>query len=270
MDKYLNLTEPLWQNDLIIWPEAAVPKLESLAGSYLYHIDQRAANNNTALITGIVDYDFERDEAWNNLIVLGQRQTDQKHIPYRYQHSNRYAKHHLLPVGEFVPFEDLLRPLAPLFDLPMSSFSRGNFEQANLLANGIKLAPALCFEIAFPRQISANLNTDTDMIITVSNDAWFGDSHGPAQHMQIAQVRAKEFAKPVLRATNNGITAFVDEHGDIITQLPQFESGSISAQVWATRGFTPYARFGDMLPFTLLLLLVALNYKKIAISHLKK
>jgi apolipoprotein N-acyltransferase len=256
MDKYLALTQGLWQSDLIIWPEAAVPKLEPLAQTYLTQVNEQAFNNNSALITGIVNYNWESQEAWNNLIVLGKRNPDAQTPTYQYFDNNRYAKHHLLPVGEFVPFEDWLRPLAPLFDLPMSSFARGDFQQTNLTANGINLAPAICFEIAFPRQVGANINKNTDMIITVSNDAWFGHSHGPAQHLEIARMRALEFGRPVLRATNNGITAFIDHKGEIIARLPQFEAGSISAPVTATKGATPYHLIGDIVVWLLVSLLI--------------
>lgn len=257
MQAYWSLTEGLWSNDLIIWPEAAVPKLEPLAQPFLAKVNERAFNENTALITGIVNYNWETDEAWNNLIVLGKRTPDATYPDYQYFHNNRFAKHHLLPVGEFVPFEDWLRPLAPLFDLPMSSFSRGDFQQPNLEANGIKLAPAICFEIAFPRQVMANVHADTDMIITVSNDAWFGRSHGPAQHLQIAQMRALEMGRPVLRATNNGITAFIDHNGNVTAVLPQFESASITAPVVATSGFTPYYHLQDFGVWLMIILLFA-------------
>lgn len=251
MDKYLALTAPLWQSDLIVWPEAAVPKLEIMASDYLHRIDDLAIQHDTSLITGIVNYNWESQEAWNNLIVLGKQSADDSTPKYTYFHGDRYAKHHLLPIGEFVPFEDWLRPLAPLFDLPMSSFSRGDYQQKNLLANGIHLAPAICFEIAFPRQVAANVHDDTDMIITVSNDAWFGHSHGPAQHLEIAQVRAMELGRPVIRATNNGITAFINAKGDIISALPQFEAASLVAPVQSTHGLTPYKKWGDLLALLL-------------------
>ena len=257
MQTYWDLTESLWDNDLIVWPEAAVPKLEPLAQGYLARVNERAFNEGSALITGIVNYNWETDEAWNNLIVLGKRKTDAAYPDYQYFHNNRFSKHHLLPVGEFVPFEDWLRPLAPLFDLPMSSFSRGDFQQPNLEANGIHLAPAICFEIAFPRQVLANVYGDTDMIITVSNDAWFGRSHGPAQHLQIAQMRALELGKPVLRATNNGITAFIDHKGEVISALPQFEAASITAPVMATTGFTPYYHLQDLGVWIIVIMLLA-------------
>ena len=189
--------------------------------------------------------------------MLGKRTPDATSPEYQYFHSNRFSKHHLLPVGEFVPFEDWLRPLAPLFDLPMSSFSRGDYQQANLEANGIHLAPAICFEIAFPHQVMANVFEDTDMIITVSNDAWFGHSHGPAQHLQIAQMRALELGRPVVRATNNGITAFIDHKGEVTTRLPQFTAGNISAPVVVTRGFTPYYHLQELGVWLLTLFLLA-------------
>ena len=247
MTRYETLTDLLWDNDIIVWPEAAVPKLELLALEYLQKMDARATEHDTAIITGVVNYNFESEEAWNNLIVMGKKYQQDDSGHYYYFHGNRYAKHHLLPVGEFVPFEDLLRPLAPLFDLPMSSFSRGDFQQTNLVANGNHLAPAICFEIAFPRQVAANLYEDTDFIITVSNDAWFGASHGPDQHMQIAQVRAKEFGIPVIRATNNGISALVDHHGDIVARLPQFEAATLSGKLSKVTGYTLYRQWGDSL-----------------------
>ncbi len=264
MLKYRTLTEPLWDSDVVIWPEAAVPKLEPLAQDYLAAMDTRAAETDSALITGIVNFNWESEDAWNSMVVLGKKQPDSRSGHYRYFHHNRYAKHHLLPVGEFVPFEDLLRGLAPIFDLPMSSFARGDFQQTNIIANGVSMAPALCFEIAFPRQVRANVHDDTDAIITLSNDAWFGKSHGPAQHMQIARVRALEFGRPVIRSTNNGISGFIDHRGDLVAQLPQFEAGSLTAPVLTTTGKTPYNRFGDTLVWslTLLMLLLALRLRR--------
>ena len=272
MEKYLSLTDPLWQSDLIIWPEGAIPKIEPLAGEFLAYVDHLSGQNNTALITGITNYNLETDEAWNNLVVLGNKNKDDGVGHYRYLHTNRYSKHHLLPIGEVVPFEDWLRPLAPIFDLPMSSFSRGDYQQTNLSANGIRLAPAICFEIAFPRLVNANLHQDTDFIITVSNDAWFGASHGPDQHLEIAQVRAKEFGIAVLRATNNGITAYIDESGQIISRLPQFEAGSLTASVYSTRGATPYRQFGDTFGWmtTVLMIIVALKLNSRSPSSEKK
>ncbi|XOV77777.1 MAG: apolipoprotein N-acyltransferase [Aestuariibacter sp.] len=275
MEKYLQLTEPHWDSDFIIWPEAAIPKLEPLAQDYLYRLDKRARAANTALVTGIVNYNFETAQAFNNLIVVGneqQREESDKATEasegYRYLHANRYAKHHLLPIGEFIPLESWLRGLAPIFDLPMSSFSRGDYRQTNLNVNGWQLAPAICFEIAFPRQIRANIHSTTDFIITVSNDAWFGRSHGPAQHLEIAQMRALEMGLPIIRATNNGITAFINHRGAIVKAAPQFEDAVIRHSLTTTSGMTPYRYWGDALLwlFTAICVSLALwqarNYRK--------
>ena len=127
----------------------------------------------------------------------------------------------------------------------MSSFTRGSARQPNLIANGLHLAPAICYEIIFPRLLRANLTEQTDFILTVSNDAWFGASAGPLQHMQIAQMRALEFGRPVLRATNNGVTAVTDHLGNITDKLPQFEAGVLKSKVAMVEGVTPYQRLGD-------------------------
>jgi apolipoprotein N-acyltransferase len=127
----------------------------------------------------------------------------------------------------------------------MSSFSRGAYQQQNIQAKGYYFAPALCFEIAFPNQIASNLYKKTNFIVTVSNDAWFGHSHGPAQHLEIAQVRAKEFGLPVLRATNNGITAFIDHHGHIQSRLPQFVEAVLEDNIKLVVGYTPYRNLSN-------------------------
>ncbi len=243
MLKYMDLTRPHFQTDLVIWPEAAIPRLEPLAEEYLDNLNRAALYAGTAVISGILDYNFKTQQAWNNLIVLGKRYPDATDGDYFYGHGNRYSKHHLLPIGEFVPFESLLRKLAPIFDLPMSSFSRGSHVQPNLVANGYHLLPAICFEIAFPDQIAANMTTNTQLLLTVSNDAWFGDSIGPHQHLQIAQMRAREFGRPVLRATNNGITATINANGDISARAPQFSQTVLQDRVQLAVGQTPYARF---------------------------
>ena len=247
MLKHLDLTRPHYDKaDIIIWPEAAIPILEPLAQDELHNLNQVTAQHQVELITGIIDYHSDSKTAYNSLITLGLRNHDDQKGQYYYLHQNRYTKHHLLPIGEFVPFEDLLRPLGRIFDLPMSSFTRGEPIQSNLRANGINLAPAICYEIIFPRLLRQNINAETDIILTVSNDAWFGDSIGPHQHMQIAQMRSLEFGRPVARATNNGVTAVTDHQGNITAKLPQFKADVLPAKVNLVTGQTPYALCGTM------------------------
>ncbi|MGL4379585.1 MAG: apolipoprotein N-acyltransferase [Vibrio sp.] len=237
--KYTDLTRENWDADIIIWPEAAIPALESEIPSFLHNLDAAARINQSAVITGIINQNDDQ-QYFNSVLTLGVT----PHEEYRYDLSLRYHKYHLLPFGEFVPFEALLRPLAPFFNLPMSSFSQGEYVQPNLIAKGFAFAAALCYEIIFNQQVRDNVTAETDFLLTLSNDAWFGRSIGPMQHMEIARMRALELGKPLIRATNNGITAITDQRGRIVAQLPQFETGVLRATVTPTRGSTPYYQFG--------------------------
>ncbi|RUO49553.1 apolipoprotein N-acyltransferase [Pseudidiomarina donghaiensis] len=242
---YLDLSRPHYDShDIIVWPESAVTMPEPYTDDVLTNIHNALVATDTTLITGIIDY--QNREYFNTMIVLGQDAPHNIIEPYAHGHTNRYQKHQLLPIGEFVPFEDLLRPLAPLFDLPMSSFSRGDYQQANLRANGFQLAGAICYEIAFPEQVRDNVQTSTDYILTVSNDTWFGASHGPAQHMQIARMRALELGRPLLRATNNGISAVVDAFGNELGRAPQFTATALSTKVDVVTGQTLYHKIGSL------------------------
>ncbi|MCG9740194.1 apolipoprotein N-acyltransferase [Shewanella insulae] len=245
MLKYMDLSRPsLADTDLFIWPEAAIPAPEYMVEEFLDNANKVASLNNSAIITGIISK--QQNHFYNSLIVLGNhQQLQQESADYRGDGSNEFRKHHLLPIGEFVPLEDLLRPLAPFFNLPMSSFARGDFKQPNLDAVGHQVAPAICYEIAFPEQLRANVNGGTELLLTVSNDAWFGRSNGPLQHMEIAQMRAIELGRPLLRATNNGVTAVVDPSGKITHSLPQFETGVLKAEVPLVAGSTGFARWGQ-------------------------
>jgi len=172
----------------------------------------------------------------------------------------------LLPIGEFVPFEDFLRPLAPFFNLPQSSFSRGSYNQNNLIAQDLKILPLICFEIVFAEQLSANFFKDTDILLTVSNDAWFGDSHGPHQHLEIARMRALEFGRPLIRSTNNGITAVVDHHGKISAQIPQFKQAVLRNEITLVKGTTPYSLYGRTPTYIIALIMIIIilaNQRKI-------
>jgi len=246
MSKYQDMTRPHWNADLIVWPEAAVPEIEALAGNYLTGLDSAASFNETALITGIVDYQRDTRTIFNTLIVLGNKERDAEQGHYQYLGKNRYRKHQLLPIGEFVPFEDILRPIAPLFDLPMSSFSRGDKVQNNLRANGLNILPAICFEIAFADLVRGNYQDNSDILFTVSNDAWFGDSHGPHQHMQMARMRALELQRPLIRVTNNGISGVYDPISQTQTNMPQFEADILKVDVKLIQGNSIYSKYGNL------------------------
>ncbi len=254
LSRYQDLSRPHFDADLIIWPEAAVPAPEVMVRDFLVTLDAALREADTPLISGIISMDPDKN-FYNSLLTLGEREG----APLLPSDPGRYHKHQLLPIGEFVPMEDLLRPLAPFFNLPMSSFARGDAVQPNLSAAGVTLAPAICYEIAFPELVRSNVHADTDLLLTVSNDAWFGDSIGPHQHMAIARMRSLELGRPLLRVTNNGITAVVDEHGRITAQLPQFEQGVLRAEVPLVEGQTWFNRLGQGPLYALAVLLLALS-----------
>lgn len=234
--KYLDLSRPHMDADLVVWPEGAIPDVEEAEQDFLDQLNSIAAFRKNNLVTGIIDYRYNTQRYYNTAIVLDGH--------YHYGDANRYAKHHLLPIGEFVPFGDLLRPLAPFFNLPMSDFSEGSYIQPNLKLGNFMGAMAICYEVAFSEQVRANVDKDTDILMTISNDAWFGDSIGPWQHLQIAQTRARELGRPMVRSTNDGVTATIDAEGHIRRELPRFVAATLTDQLPLVTGQTPYARFG--------------------------
>jgi len=261
--KYLDLSETGLdqQAELIIWPESAIAALEIDMQQFLQPLSVNLAKKNKTLITGIIGYTLATQKYYNTIIALGKLPVNEQ---YALTTKNRYQKYQLLPIGEFVPFEELLRPLAPYFNLPMSSFQRGAEIQPNLQSAQTKLAAALCYEIAFPELLRKNISEKTGILLTLSNDAWFGDSIGPAQHLQIARMRAIEFARPLLRSTNNGITAIFDASGHEQGRLPVNSAAVLSKKVQPAFGKTPYQTYGaiPLYLYCLLILLGVFFYRK--------
>ena len=216
--------------DILVWPESAIPNYYQRAREFLDPIAQRAADNETTLITGLPSMADEGENYYNSAIALGQGE-------------GVYHKKHLVPFGEYVPLEGLLRGLIAFFDLPMSAFSSGASDQAPLRAGAYRVAPYICYEVVYPELVARSAR-DSDLLITISNDSWFGNSIGPLQHLQIAQMRALENGRYMIRGTNNGVSALIDHRGQILAQTEQFVEATLEGEVEVMLGNTPFGSFG--------------------------
>ena len=155
-----------------------------------------------------------------------------------------YAKRHLVPFGEYAPpgFAWFFR----FARIPMSDFTAGQAQQAPLEIGGQRIAPNICYEDLFGEELLEVLPTAT-LLVNLSNTAWFGDSLAQPQHLQIAQLRAIETGRVMLRATNTGMTAMVGPDGVVAAALPPFTTAALVVQAQGRSGLTPYARWGNLL-----------------------
>ncbi len=230
LERYVRLTRERWaRSDLVIWPETAVPGLRSRLGAFVSGLDAEARSVGSRVLFGIPVREDGR--FFNGVEVVG-------------EDSGVYHKRHLVPFGEYLPFDPLLRPLAEAFGVRVASFTPGPREQPMLEVSGHRLGVTICFEIAFASEVMRAL-PQAAFLVTVSNDAWFGTSIGPHQHFQLARVRARESARYLARATNTGISAVIDPAGGVVALSPQFRVHALSERIVPMRGETPYARLGD-------------------------
>ena len=229
LETYARLAEEAGAR-LIVFPETALPRfLDQVERSYLRRLDAVAQRNGGDLLLGVPTR-RSADEFFNSVISLGVSPIQ------------AYHKVHLVPFGEFVPpgFAWTLR----LVNIPMSDFSRGRPAQPLIAVAGEHVAVNVCYEDAFGDEIAARLPEAT-LLVNMSNVAWFGDSLAPAQHLQIARLRAIETARMHLAATNSGITAAIDRDGRVLARLPQFTEGRLETSAQGYSGATPYVRLRD-------------------------
>ena len=158
--------------------------------------------------------------------------------------SQFYFKSHLVPFGEYIPFKALLGSLLELMHIPMANFSRGDIRQPLITVAGRSVGVSICYEDVFGEEIIRGL-PEASLLVNVSNDAWFGDSLAPHQHLQMARMRSIETARPMLRATNNGISAVIDHRGNVLATSPQFEVAVLDGKVQPQAGATPYVLAGN-------------------------
>lgn len=236
---YYELAQENWQTNIMIWPEAAVPIPQNYAAPFLMHMSALAEYHHVSLFTGIITQVSNTFNYYNALISLGEGK-------------GHYYKRHLVPFGEYVPLENLLRGLMGFFNLPMSNLISGPEYQPDLKAKNIIIAPFICYEIAYADNLFYEAG-HSQVLLTVSDDAWFGNSLAPAQHLEIGQFRAMQSGRDLLFSGNDGITAIVDDHGNIIQQMPQFIRGVLTGTFQPRTGKTPWLYYGNN-PIILLML----------------
>ena len=216
---------------LVVAPETAIPLLPSqLPEGYLSVIGQHFGKGSQAALLGIPLGSFT--EGYTNS-VIGLRPGGALY---------RYDKHHLVPFGEFIP--PLFRWFTELMHIPLGDFNRGAVGQASFDWQGQRLAPNICYEDLFGEELGARFAdpaTAPTMFVNVSNIGWFGNSVAIDQHLLISRMRAIEFSRPMLRATNTGATVIIDHRGVVTHQLPRHTRGVLSGEVQGRTGITPYA-----------------------------
>lgn len=231
LDLYLSLSKEYQGSQLIIWPETAIPVLHHQAQEFLQQMANIARNQNSDYLVGIPFKDLDSNRFYNGITVIGSS-------------NDTYYKQHLVPFGEYLPFDKWLRPVLNLMKIPMSDFSPGARIKPVVHAANEIIGVSICYEDVFGEEVILALPEAT-ILVNISNDAWFGDSIAPHQHLQMARMRALETGRYMLRSTNTGVSAIINEKGIITASSPQFIPHIISDKIKTFEGLTPYARFGN-------------------------
>ncbi|GAC1354061.1 MAG: apolipoprotein N-acyltransferase [Variovorax sp.] len=216
---------------LVVAPETAIPMLpQQLPQDYLERATQRYANGAQAVLLGIPL--GKASEGYTNS-VMGVKPGGAGY---------RYDKHHLVPFGEFIP--PLFRWFTDMMNIPLGDFNRGAVGQPSFDWAGQRFAPNICYEDLFGEELGRRFGDAAlapTVFVNVSNIGWFGDSIAIDQHLQISRLRALEFERPMLRATNTGATVIIDHHGRVIHALQRFTRAALAGEVEGRNGVTPYA-----------------------------
>ena len=229
--------------ELMVLPETALPRfLQQIPRDYLQDLVLHAVRQKGNIIVGV-----PRAEAgehyFNSAISLGVDPVQS------------YDKAHLVPFGEFIPYG--FRWFVAMMNIPLGDFTRGARKPVPMELSGRQVALNICYEDLFGEEIIRQL-PQANLLVNLSNIAWFGDSLAPDQHLQISRMRSLETGRPMLRATNTGATAVIDEHGRVTAALPYFTENVLTATVQGRSGATPYVRFGNWPAVTFCALVLAL------------
>jgi apolipoprotein N-acyltransferase len=219
-------------NQLIVLPETALPLfLQDVPSDYLEAMAHHARAQGGAVLLGVPERG-RSGEYYNSVLALDGHT------------SQFYRKSHLVPFGEFIPLRALIASLVSQIAIPLQDFSPGSITQQPLTLGNERIAINICYEDAFGDEIIRQLPLAT-VLVNVSNVAWFGHSHAAQQHLQIAQMRARETGRFMLRATNTGMTAIINPYGQVLAAAPEFSRTSVDYTVTGMHGSTPYIHWGN-------------------------
>lgn len=231
LDLYRELTLESRGSELVIWPEAAIPAIHDQVAPELDRFRREFEELGAAVMFGILRRDAATDTFQNTLMTLAEPPAV-------------YVKRHLVPFGEYFPVPAFVRNWMRLMSLPYVDAEPGAALQPPIELIGEKIAVTICYEDVFGAE-QLHYLPEATLLVNVSNDAWFGDSIAPHQHLQIARLRAAEAGRYLLRSTNTGVSAIIDPRGRVAGRLPQFEPGVLADAVQPFTGATPYARWGN-------------------------
>jgi len=244
-----------WKKGLLIWPEGSIRFKQPKLKEYLDTINNRARLSETAFLTSAPYYPpMTKPEgsatAFNSLFGLGLAE-------------GIYHKVYRAPLGEYSPLGGRLGKVFPMFNAIEPPEKYDNLLQKPLIFNYSEqpflISASICYEIAFGHYLrnSASLS---NILVNVSNDVWFDGTRELDQALQIAQIRALEHQKPMIRSANTGITALIDHKGDIIKQIPRGVSSVLNGEIEPRTGETPYSKWGDMPILVISLLILVLGF----------
>ncbi len=250
LGQYQSLSQKLNQDaplDLIVWPETALPLYASNVNLDFW---QTISPPGTAVLAGLLDHDGQHSY---NAAALNCADSEQAPQIYR--------KRHLVPFGEYMPLTFLFAWVFEYLQLPMSDFAGWQGQQALSCGERLKIGLSICYEDAFANEYKDHLG-DATLLVNISEDAWFGDSFAPHQRRQLAQMRAKELGRPLVRAANSGPSLFIDSHGQVQELTAQFETAIARRQVQPMQGSTPFMLFGSWIVWLSLAMLLGLGISR--------
>jgi apolipoprotein N-acyltransferase len=248
--KYTQLTAPHLNTSLIVWPENAITTLPQNITPFLDALDRNTRLLKSAIVFGIPIENTLNGQVYNGALALGDGQ-------------GMYLKRHLVPFGEYVPYQNIVGSVFQFLNIPMSDFSKGPDQQYPMMLHGLPVSIFICYESAYPMEVRNHLGRAA-YIITLSDDSWFGHSFASSQQEEIDAMRAVETERPILRATNNGITSIIDSNGKIIARAPSFQAAILQGVIQPVTGPTPWLQYGFLVFITGLLLsvVIAIGYAR--------